>query len=101
MAVFHACMAAYITVLNVRTALRGRYYVYLLQRLAAIAIKRRYYYYYYFEPTQSWQSEVSTEVSGDLRLTHSTVHNFENEFFQAIRCNDTDNLTPTTTGRKH
>jgi len=35
-------------VLNcVRTALRGRYYVYLLQRLSAIAIKRRYYYYYY------------------------------------------------------
>jgi len=44
-------MAAYITVPNcVRTALRGRYYVYLLQRLSAIAIKRRYYYYYlYFD----------------------------------------------------
>jgi len=43
-------MAAYITVLNcvhVRTVLRGRYYVYPLQRLSAIVINRRYYYYYY------------------------------------------------------
>jgi len=42
-------MAAYITVLIcVGTALRGRYYVYPLQRLSAIATKRRYYYYYYY-----------------------------------------------------
>jgi len=34
--------------LCVRTALRGRYYVYPLQRLSAIAVKRRYYYYYYY-----------------------------------------------------
>jgi len=34
--------------LSARTALRGRYYVYPLQRLSAIAIKRRYYYYYYY-----------------------------------------------------
>jgi len=33
---------------SVRTALRGRYYVYPLQRLSAIVIKRRYYYYYYY-----------------------------------------------------
>jgi len=33
--------------LCVRTALRGRYYVYPLQHLPATAIKRRYYYYYY------------------------------------------------------
>jgi len=34
-------------ILSVCTVLRGRCYVYPLQRLSAIAIKRRYYYYYY------------------------------------------------------
>jgi len=60
--------------LCVRTALRGRYYVYPLQRLSAIAVKRRYYYYYY--TTRLLTARVHRVVACVLRKYNAIYRDF-------------------------
>jgi len=68
--------------LCVRTALRGRYYVYPLQLLSAIAIKRRYYYYYYLYQNRQTASGLQSSAT-DFRLSSGIFRYLRDNFQHA------------------